>query len=90
MVFFADGFSRVVVTCLSQPETFAPLARGVTIPANLPRVTLPLFSFVWPPGLPAGPYTFFIGLLRAGALADAVLELSEIGAVAVDTVTYVP
>jgi Subtilase family len=60
-VFVANNFSSVFVRCVASapPETLTPLFRDVAIPGGLPPTTIGNFiTFVWPPGLPAGVYSF--------------------------------
>src|SRR5262249_47231975 len=53
VVFLADGFTRVSVSCVSAPsQTFAPLTRRVTIPAAI-QTSMTLISLVWPAGAPS-------------------------------------
>jgi uncharacterized repeat protein (TIGR01451 family) len=89
VVFLADAFTRVVVTCQSAPSERAPLLRGVTLPAGLPATTVPLRSLVWPPGVPSGLYTFFLALtpptapVAHQAVTADVLALTTASVVAV-------
>ncbi len=64
VAFLADGFARVVLTCLSAPAGDHPaLFRGISLPGGLLPTAVPGFwRFVWTPGMPAGPYTVFLAL----------------------------
>ncbi len=90
VAFLADGFTRVVVTCLSAPPaTFPRLVRNTAIPGSLAPTTLPdFFLFDWTPDLPAGTWTFFLVLTPT----DVVALGGVITPVAFDTVdvTFTP
>jgi hypothetical protein len=61
VAFLANGFADVFVRCVASapPQALVPLFRDMVIPGGLPPTTVPnLFTFVWPSGLPAGPYSF--------------------------------
>ena len=89
IAFLADGF---VLTCLSaSPQTFAPFARSVAIPAALPETTAPsVVSFVWPATAPAGQYLWFVAVTTPGAFAHGPVDTSGILAVATGSVTFAP
>jgi hypothetical protein len=42
---------------------------SVVVPGNLPPITVPMLSFVWPGGLPAGTYHFFLTVTPPGGFA---------------------
>ncbi len=92
VAFVADGFTRVVVTCLSaSPETFPPMFRSVSIPAELPATLIPDFwGFEWTPSLAAGAYTFFLVLTPPDALADGRVDATDLIATAFYTLTLGP
>lgn len=82
VAFIAGG--SAVLRCLSDAfATFVPFAAGVEIPGGLP-LTAPveLLGAVWPGGLPAGTYVWFIAYLRAGT--------TELAALSVQAMTYTP
>src|SRR5262249_54431446 len=59
-VFLANRFADILVRCTASapPQALVPLFRDVAIPGGVPPTTVPnLFTFVWPSGLPAGPYS---------------------------------
>jgi hypothetical protein len=88
IVLLVNQFSSSVSTCASRvPDNTVPVMTGVTVPTMGP-LTVPLFSFVWPPGVEPGPYTFFIALMGPGALADGLVDPGDILAVATVTVTF--
>lgn len=80
IVFLADGFTRLVLTCLSSdPQTFAPLVRNMALPAGLPGTLLPnFFRFTWTPDLPAGGYIVFVAFTRSGILEIASLAFQGV------------
>jgi hypothetical protein len=73
----STGFT---LTCLSAPPSgFPPLVRGATIPAGLPRTTVPSFlASVIPVGAPPGNYVLFLALTRPNALGNAQLDSGEL------------
>jgi hypothetical protein len=74
VAFLVAGFTAVRMSCLSaSPATFAALAQ------NVPTTAVPAgYTFIWQPGLPAGPYTFFVALTRPGALAGSVIDPGDL------------
>jgi mannan endo-1,4-beta-mannosidase len=79
VVFLADAFTRAVVTCASAPLTgFPALFRDVTLPAGLPPTTVRLQTLVWPPGIPSGGYTFFLGLTPPNAFSDGHVDTADV------------
>jgi len=76
IAFLANGFTQVVLSCLSSPlATFAPLLQNVTVPGGLPPTQIPaFFTLVWPPGVPTGPYTLGMALTPAGAFSDGRVD----------------
>jgi hypothetical protein len=65
---FESGFTQTMAACLSTwSGPGEPLVRGVAIPGGLPPTQLQsVLRFHWPPGLPLGTYTFFLGITDAG------------------------
>ena len=91
LAFLTDGFLGVVVACLGLPETFAPLLPPLVLPAPLPPISVPgFFSLTWPPGLPAGPYVFFLVIVGPQAFVDGVIAAGEVLAVGVAELTALP
>jgi hypothetical protein len=92
LAFFAGSLAQVAVTCASaSPASFAPLLRGVPIPALLPTTPVPgFFSAVWPPGVAPGAYLFFMLLTPPDALTDGVIGLGELMAIGTASLTAVP
>ena len=92
IAFVTEWPARVWVTCLtSPPQSFAPLFRGVSLPAELPETAIPNFwSFVWPSDLPAGAYTIFLALTPAAALADGRVDPTDPLATASRGFTFAP
>jgi hypothetical protein len=81
IVFFADGFSRFVTSCLSSaPQTFVALSSNHPLPGGLAAtLTRDFFGFSWPPSAPAGTYTFFVAFTKSGTLdviASAVASVN--------------
>jgi hypothetical protein len=74
VAFLVAGFTAVRMSCLSaSPATFAALAQ------NVPTTAVPAgYTFIWQPGLPAGPYRFFVALTRPGALAASVIDPGDL------------
>jgi hypothetical protein len=90
IVLLVDQFAASVSTCVSRvPDNTVPVMTGVTVPTMGP-LTVPLFAFVWPPGVHPGPYTFFIALMRPGALADGTVDPGDVLVIATVTVTFAP
>ncbi|MGH7267102.1 MAG: sialidase family protein [Candidatus Rokuibacteriota bacterium] len=90
VVLLVDDFASSVSTCVSQvPANTLPVMTGVTVPTMAPT-TVPLFGFVWPPGVTPGPYTFFIALMGPGALTDGSVDAGDILALAMTAVTFGP
>jgi hypothetical protein len=92
IAFVADGFTRVVVTCLSSPvASYVPLFRGVSLPEAPSGLTLAGFwHFVWSPGLPAGSYTVVLALTVPDALKDGQLAPADLLALASAGLTFAP
>jgi uncharacterized delta-60 repeat protein len=68
LALFGPGFS-FIPTCLSDPQSFVPMAPNTVIPGGLPPSVVPDFlSGVWPAGAPSGVYTFFVALIRPGTM----------------------
>jgi hypothetical protein len=88
LALFADSFTRIVTTCLTEPATFPFVAQTVPVPAGVSPVTLPLLNFTWPAGLPAGPYAFFFALVVPGALGDGTIDPGDIITGGVFTVSH--
>jgi mannan endo-1,4-beta-mannosidase len=87
MVFFTAGFTGVAVACqATAPAGFQPLAQDVP-PAAFQDFSL---SFVWPTGLPAGSYTFFLALTRPGAFADGSIDPGDILELSTSAITLTP
>ena len=79
VVFLADAFSTVLVECVSTAPvpSFEPLFRNVCLPAGLPPTTVPdFFSLTWPPGVPAGTYTFAMLATPAMAFAHGAIDIT--------------
>jgi len=86
IVLFESGFTRARVACLSTwSGPGEPLVRDVAIPSDPPPTQLQsILRFAWPPHLPLGTYTFFLGITEAGpthsgewlvtVIAEAVVE----------------
>jgi hypothetical protein len=91
-VLLVDGFTRSIVACFATfPQNFEPVERNLPLPSGLPLTEVPkLFSLTRTPEIPAGAYTFFAALTRAGALTDGHLGQDELLAVAVVSVTFDP
>jgi hypothetical protein len=69
-VFFAGPAAEATVVCLSAPvESFPALFISAALPGGLPKTEVPLLSFAWPAGAPAGLYEFFFALAPAGGFA---------------------
>ena len=85
-LFVVDGYTGVSVACLSSaPSSFGRLYANAA-PGSLARS----LSFVWPPGMPAGRYVFFLALTWPEALADGVLDGRDVLAVVAPEVTFQP
>ncbi len=69
----------------SDPRTFRPLLRNAA-GSSLP----PGASFMWTPALPAGPYTFFVALVRPGAFAAGVVRADDVLAVSTAAAVFAP
>jgi hypothetical protein len=71
--------SGATVTCVSSGvPTFAPFLSNVTLPADLfTPVSGSVFSFVWPAGAPAGPWTVALALTPVGAFSDGRVNPAE-------------
>jgi hypothetical protein len=92
VVLLVDGFARAMVACFSTfPESFEPVARSLPLAGGLPLTGVPdLFRATWPPGLPAGAYTFFLAITTPGAFTDGLVGPEELVALAVDSVSFGP
>ena len=86
-VFLADAFSTVLVECVSTAPvpSFEPLFRNVCLPAGLPPTTVPnFFSLPWPPGVPAGTYTFAVLTTPAMAFAHGTIDITAFSSAALE------
>jgi glucose/arabinose dehydrogenase len=91
IAFFADAFTRIVVTCRSAPpQTFPALFRAVTLPGQLPATSFPLSSLQWPTGAPPGTYIFFFLLTPPNAFADGSMDAPDLLALSTLSVTLGP
>ncbi|MGH7268095.1 MAG: hypothetical protein ACREMB_25030, partial [Candidatus Rokuibacteriota bacterium] len=92
VAFLADAFAHAAVRCASDPPATLPLLfAGLTLPAALPPTTVPgFFTFAWPAGVPAGPYTLFLALTAAGAFADGTIGGDDLLALGTAALTLVP
>jgi hypothetical protein len=69
-VFFTGPAAAAQVVCLSAPvASFPALLASAALPGALPKTDVPLLSFAWPVGAPAGLYRFFFALAPAGGFA---------------------
>jgi hypothetical protein len=88
VVFFADGATKVVVSCLSSaPQSFAPLLQDLLI-AQPFKVFPNLLAFQWPSGPPAGAYVFFVALTRPSASSNGTANPNDVIAVAIDSTSF--
>jgi hypothetical protein len=80
IAFFADAFTRTVMSCISAPvATFPPLLRGLHIQAGLPPTSFAnFFGLDWPASAPAGTYAMVLVLTPADALSDGVLDPGDV------------
>ena len=85
LVLFADNFARIVVLCYltAPPQAFAPLMPNTSIPSFLAPTAVATFNLPWPPGTPAGNYTFVLFSTPPGAFADGNVGPTDITALAV-------
>lgn len=91
IAFLADGFTRIVVTCLSAPpQGFPPLFQGTMLPAALPATSIPLSTLQWPAGAPLGTYTFFLVLTPPNAFTDGRVDATDFVALSTSNVVLGP
>ena len=91
VILFTDSFASEVLACLSSPAAFRPLWPKMVIPGATTQTTdSGFFSFVWPAGIPEGPYTIFMAVLRPGALTGATVGASAFIGLTATTVTFGP
>jgi hypothetical protein len=92
VAFVADGFTRIVLTCLSAPPaSFPPLFHQILVPADLPPTAVPgFFSQPVPPGLPVGPYRLFVAAASPGAFLDETVDPGDVSTLATAEFAIVP
>jgi hypothetical protein len=92
VVFLADSFTRIVLTCLSSsPAGFSPLVHEVAVPAGLPPTAFPVFfSHALPPVLPLGSYAVFAAATPPEAFLDGTLDPGDVLAVTAAPFAIVP
>ena len=90
VVYFTPGLAGLVTVC-GTPVLPPPAAYPrVFIPGGLPAITVPVLSFVWPGGLPAGDYRFFMLATSPGAAGNGVVGSAETVASGAAHLNYAP
>jgi hypothetical protein len=79
VVLFADALATpMTVSLAAAPPTFPASFTNVTLAFGVPLLPVPdLLSFTWP-SLPAGAYTFFVALARAGSNPPEILAIATV------------
>src|SRR5262249_53514977 len=85
------GSASLTIRCASaSPATYPRFASDASIPAKLPPTTVAdFFGLRWGLG-PPGTHTIFLAFTAAGSLADGVINLEDIVALATKQVTVAP
>lgn len=89
MMFFTDStFTNFAIGSLAHPATWWPMVANAALTANW-TVSLPsFFGFVWPPGLPAGPYVVRSFLAAPGTLADDSVDPGDLVSLTTTPMTF--